>query len=179
MKGTLLSLISFILLVVLSCLSLRVYRGKKYFYIFLIEFLFACLFYSLLFCYLPEDLHFLPPWLREPSRSVDFGNGLLILLLLFHMMWDAAYAFILTGFTSELFVRLFQKNRQGLSLEELVKGFGGDEEIDEILAWRLPNLLNCKYISAEGNQFRLLNRGRRVARFGLFLKKVFNMDVEG
>jgi len=178
-KGILLSLISFSFLCAASFFSIRVYRGKKYFHIFLAVLPFACLFYALLFCFLPPNLYFLPRDLLEPSRLVDFGNGLLVLLLLFHIMWNAVYAMILTGFSSELTVRLFRHRKQGLSIEELMKEFGGDQEIDNILSWRFPNLLNGKYISAEGNHFYLLPRGRCMAKIGFFLKKLFKMDVEG
>jgi len=178
-KGILLSLISFFLLIVVSFFSIRAYRGKKYFYVFLTVLPFACLFYLLLFYSLPDNLYFLPQILVEPSRLVDFGNGLFILLLLFHIFWDTAYATVLTGFSSELMVRLFREKQRGLSIEELMKEFGAEREMDEILEWRIPNLLNSGYVTAEGSRFRLLKKGRWIAALGLFLKKLFRMDVEG
>ena len=179
MKGILLALFSFLVLLAAAILSVRSYRGRKYFYFFLAEFPFACLFFLLLHRVLPDNLGCLPPTWLEPSPLVDIGNGFLILLLLFHMMWDAAYAFVLTGFTSELFVRMRQGNQGGFSVEALVRAFGGDREVDDILEWRIPNLLNSRYVSAEGDHFRLTQRGKWIARFAFFLKRLFNMDVEG
>lgn len=179
MKGILLSLIAFLILLLASVLAVRHYRGRKYFHLFLAIFPFSCLLYGLLFYGMPEDLYFLPRQWLEPSPLVDFGNGLLILFLLFHLLWDTAYAMILTGFSSELAVRLFLHKEEGLSAEALLKEFGEDQEIDHILAWRLPNLLKSHYVVAEGNSFRLLRKGKWIAAFSLFLKKLFNMDVEG
>ena len=64
-------------------------------------------------------------------------------------------------------------------MEEAMKGFGSDREVDPLLEWRLPNLLNGQYLSQEGDAFRLLRRGRKVARCALFLKRILKMDVEG
>ena len=179
MKGILLALISFSFFVAVSFFSLRAYRGKKYFHVFLAEFPLVVFLYFFLFHFLPNDLYFLPERFLEPSPLADAGNGFFIVVLLFHIFWDATYAAILTGFASELLVRLFRQKVRGLSLEELIEGFGGKKEIDHVLAWRLPNLVGGKYIQAEGNHFRLLPKGRRVATFALFLKRLFNMEEGG
>ena len=162
-----------------SFFFLRNYRGKKHFHVFLAELPFACLFYSFLFYRLPENLFFLPSSWLEPHPLIDFTNGFLILLLLTHLLWDAAYAIALTGFSSELMIRLYRQKEGGLSVGEAMKGFGSDQEADRLLQWRLPNLLNCKYVSRDGDTFRLLSRGKKVATFALFLKRLFKMDVEG
>lgn len=179
MKGLLLSLVSFTFLLVISGVSLRAYCGKKYYYVFLVTFPIACLFYSLLFYGLPADLNFLPPHLLEPSRVVDFGFGLLVLSLLFHLMWDVAYGFFLQGFSTGLVVQLYRTGKEGLSIQAMEKGVRGDGEKDAILTWRLQNLLAGQYLSREGDHFYLLEKGRRLAGFTLFLKKLFKMDVTG
>ena len=179
MKGTLLALLSFFLFAIASLFFLRSYRGKKYFYIFLAESPFVCLSYACLFYYLPENLFFLPPGLSEPCRLVDFCNGFLILLLLIHIFWDALYGMILTGFSTELIVQLFLQKERGLSVKELSEAFGEAQEMDVVLAWRLPNLLRNGYLSPEGDRFYLTKKGRSLAIFAAFLKRLFTMDVEG
>lgn len=179
MKGLLLSLVVFFLLIVASFFSIRAYRGKKYFRVFLVEFPIAVFLYFFLFRVLPPDLTFLPPSLREPSAVVDGFAGFLLLCLLFHIFWDACYAAILTGFASELLARLYRHRVRGLSKEEFMEGFGLHEKIDHVLAWRLPNLLNGRYIQAEGDHFRLLPKGKRIAQSAIFLKRLFNMEEGG
>ncbi len=179
MKGICLSLISFFLFVVVSIFLVKVYRGRKFFHLFLAEFPFVFLFYLFLFRSVPGNLTLLPNFLVEPSPSVDFWNGVLLLSLLFHIFWDAIYAIVFTGFSSELTVQLFRKGNQGFSVEEALKAFGDDRELDHILTWRMPNLLKGGYLAAEGNRYRLLPKGRMAGRLGLFLKKLFCMDLEG
>lgn len=179
MKGICLSLLSFFLFVVASIFLVRAYRGRKFFHLFLAEFPFVFLFYLFLFRFLPQDLGVLPDFLVEPSPAVDFWNGVFLLVLLFHIFWDAAYATVFTGFSSELTVQLFHKGDQGLSVDEALLAFGDDRELDRILAWRMPNLLKGGCLAKEGERYRLLPKGRMAGRLGLFLKRLFCMDLEG
>lgn len=179
MKGILLSLFVFILFILSSIIYLKAYRGKKYYRVFLAEAPFMFLLYLFLFRSLPDHLYFLAePWV-EPSALVDFWNGTFILGVLFFLFWDTMYAAFLTGFASEVLVRLFYERTHGLSLEALVGGFGGKEKIDHILSWRLPSLLKNRYIVADGEHYRLTSRGRAVARFALFLKQIFHLEEGG
>lgn len=179
MKGILLALPSFLLFVITAIFALRRYRGKKYFHIFSAELPFVCLSYACFFYYLPKNLFFLPPYALEPSLFIDFCNGFLLLALLIHIFWDAMYATLLTGFSSGLIVHLFLQKQQGLSVKELCELSGSHRGIDDVFAWRLPNLLQDGYLSSEGDRFYLTKKGRSLAKFSLLLKKLFTMDVGG
>lgn len=179
MKGILLSFVCLVVFFIFSVFALRAYRGIKYYLVFLMEVPFVAFLYLFLFTSLPENLYFLPSFLLEPSRIADFLNGFLILVLLFHLAWDMAYAMILTGFSSEVAVKLFRGRKGGLSVEALMKEFGADREMDDILTWRIPNLLKSGFLRKEGDAFCLTRKGKRIAAFALFLKRLFKMDVEG
>ena len=177
MKGLFLAGFSFLVLVVLSLIFLRFYRGKKYYRMFLLAFIGALGIYVYLQVALPDDLGFLPRWLVESRRAVDFWNGLLVLLLIFHIYWDVAYATALTGFSSNLMILLSRPN--GLSMGEILEIYGAGSPLDRVLLWRLDSLLRGKYLKQEASGFRILTKGKTVARFSRFLKHLYGIKERG
>src|SRR5260370_17300104 len=84
MRGLILAGVALALLVVGSTVALRFYRGNKEFKVFLGAFAGAVGLYAAAFWFLPADLGILPPTSREGVPAGDFGNGLLVLTLIFH-----------------------------------------------------------------------------------------------
>ena len=168
MRGVVLASVSFLALVGLCAGGLRFYSGRKYFKIFLVAFAVAAAVYALLYRALPDDLGVLPVGWLEPNGTVDFLNGILILVLLFHSFWDAVYTTALTGFSGNLIVLLHRHG--GLSRDQLLEIYGAREEIDRVLAWRLPNLLEGGYLRAEGAGYRLRPKGWLIGRVTRWLK---------
>lgn len=177
MKGLLLAVLSFVILVGVSMSLLRLYRGKKYFKVFLIAFAFAVGMYSYLHWVFSHDLGFLPQSFLEPHATLDFVNGLLVLALFFHSFWDVVYTTALTGFSGHLTVLLACKG--GLSRKEILSIYGANDEIDRVLAWRLPNLLQGGYLEAQGSGFHLRPKGWAVARLTRLLKRMLTACEEG
>lgn len=177
MKGLLLAVFSFPILIGLSLIFLRLYRGKKYYRMLLLAFTGAFVVYSCLQHVFPEDLGFLPVWLVESHRTVDFWNGALVLLLAFHIYWDVAYAAGLTGFSSHLMILL--SGPSGLTLEEIIKIYGTGESLDRVLSWRLDNLVRGGYLRKEASRLQLTTKGRKVARFSKFLKQLYGIKERG
>ncbi|MFQ5912845.1 MAG: hypothetical protein ACE5JS_06660, partial [Nitrospinota bacterium] len=153
MKGLLLAAGAFLLLVALSVVLLRFYRGKKHYKVFLSAFALAVGFYIVLYRALPENLGFVPPGWLEPHRTLDFLNGLLILTLGFVGFWDSVYTTVLTGFSANLMVLLAEGGE--LSREEILGLYGAGKKLDRVLAWRLPKLIEGNYLEAEGAGYRL------------------------
>ena len=173
MKGLLVALVSMGVLVIFSMILLRVYRGKKYYRMFLLAFIGALGFYSFCFHQLAPDLGFLPPaWVLSDERA-DFWNGVLILSLVFHLYWNTVYAIVLTGFSSNLMIHLTRPS--GQSLGEVLEIYGANLPLDGVLAWRIENLIRSQCLTREAESFRLLSKGRRMARIGQFLKKLYGV----
>lgn len=176
MKGFLLAVASMGVLVVLSMVLLRVYRGRKYYRMFLLAFAGALGFYSFCFYRSSPDLGFLPSeWMLGNAQS-DFWNGVLVLSLTFHLYWNTTYAVALTGFSSNLMIHLAQPH--GRSLDELLEIYGAKLPLDGVLAWRIDNLIKGRCLVQGAMGFQLLPKGRVVARIGRFLKMLYGVKGE-
>lgn len=176
MKGLVLAGLTFALLVVVTVVALHFYRGGKEFKVFLGVFAGSVGLYAWSFCVLPPDLGFLPMSWQETSPAVDFWNGLLILGLVFHGYWSFCYFTCVSPSMSAL-VALRRRGRQGMSCAEALAIHGSEQPVNAIFRRRLPKLLRGGYVQEEAGAYRLLRRGRRVAAFGSFLKKLINAQV--
>ncbi len=178
MRGLILAGVALALLVVGSTVALRFYRGNKEFKVFLGAFAGAVGLYAAAFWFLPADLGILPPTSREGVPAVDFGNGLLVLTLIFHGYWCFCYFSCLSPSMSVM-VALRARGREGMSRAEALAIHGGGQPVDLIFQRRLPKLIQGGYVGEDGGAYRLLARGGRVASFGSLLKRLINTPVGG
>ena len=176
MKGLILSASAFVLLVVGSAVVLRVYPGNKEFKVFLGGFVGSVALYTAGFWLLPADLGFISASWRETAPAVDFGNGLLLLGLVFHGYWCFAYFSCLSPSMSVM-VALRRRGREGMTGREVLAIQGSGEPVSLIFQRRLPKLLQGGYVEKEAEAYRLLARGGRVAALGSFLKRLINAQV--
>jgi hypothetical protein len=176
MKGLVLAGLAFTLLVAGSVVALRFYTGNKEFKVFLGSFAAAVALYAGAFWLAAPDLGFLPASWRETSPAVDFGNGLLILALVFHGYWCFCYFACLSPSMSVM-VALRARGARGMSSAEALAIHGSDQPVNLIFQRRLPKLLRGGYVREEPGGYRLLARGGRVAAFGSFLKRLINAQV--
>jgi len=176
MKGILLAGISFIFFLGLSVLILRFYKGNKEFKVFFANFLLSSILYSTLSFSFSPDLGFLSlEWIEKASK-VDFLYGLAILAMVFHGFWTFAYASNL-GPSGDLMTELYERGEEGASETELLAIFLQEEnDLDIILARRIPKLLKEGYIKEEGNGYRVLPRGLFYGRITHVLKRALNSE---
>lgn len=177
MKGVAVAGIAFLVLAVLSAALLRRYRGQRHFRPLLLAFALAVAAYAALHAALPADLGVLPARWLEPSTSLDFLNGLLVLALLFHSFWDAVYTSALTGLSANVIVLM--RREGGLSGAQVCRWYGAGEPLDRILAWRLPRLVAGGYVEPVGDGFRLRPKGRLVGQVTRALKRALTGREEG
>jgi len=176
MKGLVLCGVTLALLVVGTACALAFYRSGKEFKVFLVGFAAAAGIYGLGFWLCPPDLGFLPASWAEGEPLVDFANGLLILALVFHGYWTFCY-FACVSPSMSVLVALSKRGRNGMSAPDVVALQAGGEAMNLIFQRRLPKLLRGGYVGVEGEAYRLLSRGGRVAAFGSFLKRLINAEV--
>jgi hypothetical protein len=176
MKGIVLAAAALALLVAGTATALRFYPGNKEFKVFLGAFAGAVIAYAVAFRFLPGDLGFISARWRETAPAVDFVNGLVMLVLIFHGYWCFAYFSCLSPSMSVM-VALRQRGRDGLSRTEALAIHGGDEPVNLIFQRRLPKLLRGGYVREEASGYRLLARGGRVAALGSFLKRLINAQA--
>ena len=177
MKSLLLAGFSFLLLILLSIIFLRCYRGKKYLHMFLAAYIISFSFYALLYLLSPANLGFLTDSLIDEGQGIGFVNGFLILFLLFHCFADVSYTTVLTGFSTNLIVHIAK--RGALKAEDLDAIYGLSAVHDPVTEWRISHLVNGLYVAAEGGGYRLLPKGRRVAVIARFLQRLFNTREGG
>lgn len=170
MKGLALGGVCFIFLVACCAIALRVYRGEKEYTVFLGALLSSLVLYTILFGFLPSDLGFLPRSAVEPAAGVDFLNGALVLLLIFHGMWTFAYMALL-GATMRLLLELSRKRRQGLTQDEAQSQFESGGLANVFLSRRLPKLINGGYIAKQEGGYHLSPRGRAAGRIVVRVKQ--------
>ncbi|HYN22067.1 MAG TPA: hypothetical protein VE078_13995 [Thermoanaerobaculia bacterium] len=176
MKGLVLSAAALVLLVLGSAVALRFYRGNKEFRVFLGAFAAAVVLYTGAFWLLPPDLGFLPAGWRETAAPVDFGNGFLLLVLMFHGYWCFSYFACLSPSMSVM-VSLRLRGREGMTRAEALAIQGSDQPVNLIFQRRLPKLLQGGYVREEAGSYRILAPGERVAALGSFLKRLINAQV--
>jgi hypothetical protein len=176
MKGLVLSSAALVALVLGSAAALRVYRGNKEFRVFLAAFTVAAALYAGAFWLLPADLGFLPAGGRETVGLVDFGNGFLLLMLMFHGYWCFSYFACLSPSMSVM-VALRRRGREGMTRAEALAIQGSDQPINLIFQRRIPKLVQGGYVREEAGGYRILAPGERVATLGSFLKRLINARV--
>jgi hypothetical protein len=176
MKGLVLSGAAMALLVIGSAVALRFYRGNKEFRLFIGAFVAAEALYVAAFWLLPPDLGFLPAAWQETVPLVDFGNGFLLLVLMFHGYWCFSYFACLSPSMSVM-VALRLRGRDGMTRAEALAIQGSDEPVNLIFQRRLPKLLQGGYVREEAGAYRILAPGERVAALGSFLKRLINAQV--
>jgi len=176
MKGLVLAAVALGLMVVGTIVGLRVYRGDKEFKVFLGAFTAAATLYAVGFRLLPADLGCLPAAWGETSAPVDFFNGLVVLGLVFHGFWSFSYFACVSPSMSAL-IALRLRGRTGMSRDEAMAVQGTAEPVNLIFQRRLPKLQRGGYVREDADGYRLLDRGRRVAAFGSFLKRIINSQV--
>lgn len=180
MKGIALALLSFALLVGLSVVLLRRYRGRKHYRVLLAAFATASAAYVGAHVATPADLGvFAERWL-EPNRAVDIANGAVLLALLFHSYWDTLYTAVLTGFSANLLVVLDREG--GLGIDEVVRIYGADGADDHLVARRVRGLVEDGYLAAtrpQDGSVRLTPKGRAMACLVKILKRLLTGRVEG
>jgi hypothetical protein len=176
MKGLVLSGAALALLVIGSAVALRFYRGNKEFRLFIGAFAAAEALYVAGFWLLPPDLGFLPTAWQETVPLVDFGNGFLLLVLMFHGYWCFSYFACLSP-SMGVMVALRLRGREGMTRSEALAIQGSDQPVNLIFQRRLPKLLEGGYVREEAGAYRILAPGERVAALGSFLKRLINAQV--
>lgn len=178
MKGFAISVVTLFLVVFLTVIFIRFYRGKHYLRVFLYLYLLGLLIYAGAYFFIPSNASFIPVSTPGESRWLDLGNGLLIYSFLFHCFIDVSFTTVITGFASTIMVHMARKKH--LTVEEMYKIFGFDKsDNDPVIEYRLGFLLKGNYISQDGNEFRLLPKGRLVAKTASFFQRLFCIGETG
>ncbi len=134
------------------------------------------LLYAALFAVLPPNLDILPRGGVEPSPTVDFWNGLLILVLVFHGIWAFTYT-VWTGPTVRVLLAASRAGRAGLTIDEVLREFETSDRANQLLRRRLPKLIQGGYLREERGRYVLLPRGRAAGRVVARVKRAIG-DLE-
>lgn len=170
MKGIILAGGSVACLIGFSAIGLRLYRGDKEYKVFLGSLGAALAIYALVFAALPPDLGVLPTTLREPAARVDFLNGLIVIVAMFHGFWVFAYVACL-GPTMSILVELSRRGDRGMTMDEALRLFGSDEPVNVVLRRRLPKLVNGRYLAEQDGVYTLLPRGVAAGKICLYARR--------
>jgi hypothetical protein len=162
MKGLLLAGASFLFLNLLTAVTFRLYSGKRYYRVLIVDFLVTLAGFMALHRATPPDLGFLGADWLEPDARVDLVVGALVLALLFHSFWNTVYI-AFGGFSANLMILLDRD--PSLTAERFISMFGADREVDQVLEWRLPNLVQGNYLEPHGSAWRVRPKGRFLGTF--------------
>ena len=178
MKGISLGIFCFCLVIFFSFLGLKIYRGNRYFKVFIIAWLSSTTLYGILYTLTPPHLYIYSDPYLESLPWVDSLNGLLWLALLSHLFWDGMYMFFLTGFSTGLLARLSEAKEQGLTKKELINFYCTQSE-NVLVQKRMINLEKGHYIKKSLSGYQLTKKGIGMAHAALFLKKILYLDLGG
>lgn len=180
MKGIGLAVISFLFLVLVSRFFLRRTRNPKPYKLLVKSFLVSALFYTVLSAVTPRNFGGWPDRWQEPSRAVDFINGLLLLLFFYMRYHIIFYSTAFSGFSAQIFVLLDHPDGIGqTAVVDFFRGTSASHSVDRVTEWRLANLMDDGCIASDADGCRILPRGRRVGRIALVLKKLLAAGVGG
>jgi hypothetical protein len=175
-KGLILAGICLGALIAAAAVGLRVYRGDREYRILLGSLAGSVLLYAGLFAVLPPNLGILPRGGVEPDPAVDFWNGVLILVLVFHGIWAFTYM-VWTGPTVRVLLAASRAGRAGLTMDEVLRQFETSDRANQLLRRRLPKLTRGGYLREERGRYVLLPRGRAAGRIVTRVKQAIG-DLE-
>lgn len=163
MSGLLLSFGCFLLLIVISIILLRLYRGTKRVRPLVAAYGVALAIYGIFY----------------PSSRVgaEFWNGILVLTLAFQGYANVVNTTVFTGFAAHLLALVAE--RKVLTFEQALCLYREKGGLDKVLSWRLAHLCGGKYLKKMGESYRLLPKGRRVAKSVQFLKELLRVGEGG
>lgn len=167
MKGFLLALFCIFLLSLTGPLALRLYKGEKFFKPLLFTFSLILVFYILLDSFL------------FPKHSPDFFNGFLLLILFFPILLDFIYGSFLTGFSSEILIKILSQKESGVTFEELFQSYGGHLKIDQVLEKKLQNLEKGDYLLKKEEAYQLKPKGSFVVKMTYAVQKLLFIKETG
>ncbi|MDP3920171.1 MAG: hypothetical protein Q8R76_05130 [Candidatus Omnitrophota bacterium] len=174
MKGLIVASLSFLFLVALAILLLRRNKSPNYLGIFFRTFAWTIPFYVVLYRMSKPDLGFLGDSWVFANGWLDFLNGLLILVMLFHCFVDVTYATVITGFSNNLI--LYMARPEGISLQEVKEIYGAGDEGDPVVQNRLEQLVQRRYAERCGeDSYRVLPKGRRLAWIAAGLQRIWRI----
>ena len=178
MKGLILSGSAFVFLLCVSSVGLRIYRGDKEFKVLYAALVVSIGLYTVLHATLPHDLGFLPNAGVEPAPVVDFWNGLLVLLTVFHGFWVFLYV-TGVGPSVGMMLQVRERGDSGMTSEEAQVRFGGGQPQNAIFQRRLTKLLKGRYIAEKEGGLVLLPRGAGIASLSILLRRILNIEEGG
>jgi len=179
MKGIIIALLGFLSVLLASSLLLRARSWERHFIALLLAFAVGLLAYVWIYFKTPYDLYWLPAGCLEPSRIVDFLNGVLFFCLMFHFFWDFVYAFALTGFSTGILVNVALEGERGIALERLIARYLDCSGGDRIFSRRIPNLIRGGYLRQDGEVIVLTWKGRLLGIVVLAVKSLLNVREGG
>jgi hypothetical protein len=117
-------------------------------------------------------------WPIERVEDVlGLACDLLLQLLACLTMWNLFYS-VLWGFSGSLIYDMF--NEPALRhRERLIRSYEGDDDVDRILARRLPNLVRGGWVDRRDRTLRLRPKGLVMALGTLASFKVFSLGMGG
>ncbi len=179
MKGLILSCATLLFLVILTIVSAQILRPKQHAKLFFMLCIPCAALYFLAYELTPATLGFLPlPWQAKPSRlDAIFGC---VVFLLNSLTYINLFGALNTGFSTSLMLDILQTGKDGMTTEQIVAGYAGDDGIDKIHGWRLPGLERSGYLRKNGATgiYRLTAKGFIVAHLSSFFKILLRVNVE-
>ena len=179
MKGILLAWLCLMGAFGVSFIGLRLCSGKKYYKVFRNIFPFVILVYVCLYFSTTPNLGFISPKYLELNNTVDFINGLLWAILVFHLFWDGMYMFFVTGFSTGILGSLFKNRTEGMTEREILESYVDNAKESVVIQNRLLNLEEVGFIRKTQAGHEVTQRGQQVARIIFYFKKFLKIDEIG
>ena len=180
MKGLILSLIVFAFYVLSTIVLSHLLHPRRHGRLLLYPIFAWIPVFFLLYVKTPADLLFLPPSWQAGNRTLDMAFGFFVYLLNCHSFFDFFFGFN-GGFSMSLLLEILRADQQGMKAETLIAGYYNPDGTDKIYGWRVPQLVDKKYVVIEPhtNACRLTPKGRFLAGVAIVLKRILNLGEGG
>ena len=179
MKGILISLLAVLGFLITAIFAARLFRPTRHLQLFVPTALLWGGGYVALFLCVPASAGFLPLEWQSSSAWTDGLYGFIVYWLNIHTVVDVFFA-TCGGFSVSLLSAILRAEG-GLSTGALVEAFSGTQGGDKIYNWRVPHLERQGYLFRDANSgaYQLTPKGRLLASFTSFLKRLMNLGKGG
>ncbi len=119
---------------------------------------------------LPADLVEPFPWVDVAAVEIFYGAAILGGVLQLYNLADR-------GFSLRILIDIREAAGEHMTLEEVMAGYGGGKGIAWMYGKRMDDMRAHTLMALEGDEVRLLEKGRRVARLFGTLRRLLHMQV--
>lgn len=178
MKSLILSVTMMIILIVAATILFKCMRTQRRALLLLGVFTLTLPAYVVIFLATPPDLGFLPKELTDSNHGFALGLGLFIHTAFFGGGTLQLYNLADRGFSLRILIDIIESPTHELTLEEILKNYGGGKGIDWMYQKRMEGMLENQLVIMQAGDVQITDKGLKIAGYFSWMRKFLNLEVD-